>query len=182
MTPTFVWTTLFVFLLVHGGFAASTSHAAETIQAGLRAPAREFYPGRYRHDFEHVDAGGIRTSFSYTAHKVKHLIQLGDTRVGFVSAKCLRGDLTEITVTNLTEPLLWNTASYEANASIVVGNEDIKCEDGTGRIDALHEIVETPQLVSQSVLDGNNTFTFRLLAKTVHFSKASHSAARESPP
>ena len=55
----------------------------------------EISPGLYRHEFEHVAKDGIRTSISYLARKVKHLVHLDDAEVGLVSIvsrwRCRRG-------------------------------------------------------------------------------------------
>ena len=74
------------------------------IHAGMIMPAREISPGLYQHQFEHVADDGVKTSLSYLARKVKHLIELADTKVGFVALKCRRGSIVEVTVTNSSAP------------------------------------------------------------------------------
>ena len=142
------------------------------IHAGINAPAKEISPGLYSHDFEHVTDDGTRTSISYLARKVKHLVHLADVEVGLVSVTCQEGVVVEVVVTNASAPPLWTVASAEVNATILVGNDYIKCKDthGNDDISILHRVTQLPALVKHDAASG--AFVYRLLAESTHFSHA----------
>jgi hypothetical protein len=143
------------------------------IHAGLNKPAKEISPGLYQHEFEHVANDGVKTSLAYLARKVKHLVELADSEVGFVALKCRQGNIVEMTVTNSTAPLLWTAGTADVNATILVGNDDISCsdqdgDDGQGSI--LHRVLKAPVLVSADENEGQ--YVYSLLAEGTHFSHA----------
>ena len=146
------------------------ARAVRAIHAGLRAPAREIASGVYRHDFEHVASDGATTSLMYVARHVKHLARLGDADVGLISVKCDGGgDVVEVSVANVSAPSSWTTASDDVNATILVGNETIRCDDAeSGQI--LHRVVKNPVLVHEDVAEGRFVYTLR--ATGTHFSDA----------
>ena len=123
----------------------TTDSLTREIHAGVNAPAKEISPGLYSHEFEHVAKDGIRTSISYLARKVKHLVHLDDAEVGLVSLTCQDGDVVEVTVTNASAPPSWIVASAEVvNATILVGTDNITCDgvDNDQESQILHRVVE----------------------------------------
>ena len=150
-----------------------TEWTARKIHAGVNAPAKEISPGLYSHEFEHVAEDGIRTSISYIARKVKHLVHLDAAEIGLVSVTCRDGDIVGVTVTNASAPPSWTIVSSAINATILIGTENITCDGEGGDQDSqiLHRVVERPVLVvSQNVPAGQ--YVYRLLAESTHFSQA----------
>lgn len=152
----------------------STDPTIRKIHAGVNAPAKEISPGLYSHEFEHVAEDGIRTSISYLARKVKHLVHLDDDKIGLVSVTCHDGDIVEVTVTNASAPPSWTVVSSQINnATILIGADNVTCDGGGDDQDSqiLHRVVERPVLVvSQNVPAGQ--YVYRLLAESTHFSQA----------
>lgn len=127
----------------------------------------------YEHDFEHIDADGVKTSFSYVAHKVKHLVHLSDREVGFLNAKCRNGELVEITVSNSSAPSLWSPASSETNATILVGNARINCKDDDDEeVSILHRVIARATLELSNDDFSRVGHVFRIRAESTHFSHA----------
>ena len=145
-----------------------TEWTARKIHAGVNAPAKEISPGLYSHEFEHVAEDGIRTSISYLARKVKHLVHLDAAEIGLVSVTCRDGDIVEVTVTNASAPPSWTIVSSEINATILIGTENITCDGEGGDQDSqiLHRVVERPVLVvSQNVPAGVFQVFFKVFFK-----------------
>ena len=162
--------------LLVGAVAQENSSTADSttrkIHAGINSPAKEISPGLYSHDFEHITDDGTRTSISYLARKVKHLVHLADVEVGVVSVTCQEGVVVQVVVTNASAPPSWTVASAEVNATILVGNDYIKCKDthGNDDISILHRVTQLPTLVKHDAASG--AFVYRLLAESTHFSHA----------
>ena len=143
------------------------------IHAGLNKPVREVSPGLYHHEFEHVAFDGVKTAFAYRARRVEHLVELGDSEVGFVGLKCRQGSIVEVTVKNLSAPLSWAAGTAYQNATILVGNDDISCSDqnlDSGKVSILHRVLQAPALVSANKNKGQ--YVYSLIAEETHFSHA----------
>jgi hypothetical protein len=142
----------------------------DAIHAGFNTPAKEISPGLYQHSFEHNSEDGVKTSVSYLARAVKHLVHLANPEIGLVSLRCQDGNVVEVTVTNSSAPPSWNVASTSSNATILVGNEAIKCgvQGDEEAPSVLHRVVEQPELISED----NGIYVFSLFAESTHFSHA----------